>query len=201
MSVIGDPLFWSGQGPALSDTLRHALQKGIPAEVDKLPASDFANRTDDEIVAALVEKLKAEPIQLRLDEAEPDVTEKSIQVENVFRDRMVAVPGLRVAKAVPFDGEKDLFKFTPNEYDYSPPRGKVSGNKLMVGIEVRETEDEAAIRYIDDALATVQLYINRQRPQLEEYNEQLPAAVRAAVERRRATLGKASSVADRLRGR
>ncbi|HEY0628575.1 MAG TPA: hypothetical protein VGD23_04525 [Sphingomicrobium sp.] len=201
MAVIGDLLFWSGRGPALSDSLRRALQNAVPAEVDKLAASDFSSKSDDDIVEALFDKMKAEPIELRLDEAEPDVVEKSIEVENVFRDRMVKVPGLRIAKVVPFDGEAGLFKLTPNSYDTNPPRGKVSGSKLTIGMEVRESEDEAAIRYIEGELTSVQAYIDRQRPQLDEYNQQLPAAIRSAVERRRATLGKASSVADRLRGR
>ena len=83
----------------------------------------------------------------------------------------------------------------------NPPHGDVNGDKLRIGMEVRETEDEAAIRYIDETVASIQTYIDRQRPQLDQYNQQLPAAIMEAVQRRRTTLGKASSVADRLRGR
>jgi uncharacterized coiled-coil protein SlyX len=200
MSVIGDLLFWSGRGADLGDHLRHALQNAVPAEVDRLPVSDFADKSDDEIVATLVERIKAEPIGLRLDEAEPDVVERNVEVRDVFGGT-ATVPGLRVAKVVPFDGEEGLFKLTPNQWDTNPPRGQVRGNTLTVGMEVRASEDEQAIQYIEQTLASVQVYIDRQKAQLDEYNQQLPAAVRSAVERRRGTLGRASSVADRLRGR
>lgn len=200
MSVIGDLLFWSGRGASLDDHLRHALQSAVPAEVDRLPASDFADKSDDEIVDVLVEKMKAEPIELRLDEAEPDVVEKNVDVRDVFGGTAI-VPGLRVAKVVPFEGEEGLFKLTPNQWDTNPPHGQVRGQQLTVGMEVRASDDEQAIQYIDQTLAKVQVYIDRQKAQLDGYNGQLPTAIRAAVERRRTTLGKASSVADRLRGR
>lgn len=200
MSVIGDLLFWSGRGADLDTHLRHALQNAVPAEVDRLPASDFSSKSDDEIVAAVVEKLKGEPIELKLDQAEPDVVEKNVQVRDVFGGT-ATVPGLRVAKVVPFDGEAGLFKLTPNQWDTNPPHGEVRGDKLVVGMEVRASDDEQAIQYVDQTLEKVQVYIDRQKAQLDAYNEKLPDAIRPAVQRRRATLGKASSVADRLRGR
>jgi uncharacterized coiled-coil protein SlyX len=200
MSVIGDLLFWSGRGADLDTHLRHVLQNVVAAEVDRVPASDFSSKSDDEIVAALVEKLKGEPIELKREEAEPDVVEKSVYVQDVFGGT-ATVPGLRIAKIVPFAGEAGLFKLTPNQWDTNPPHGEVRGNNLIVGMEVRASDDEQAIQYIDQTLAKVQIYIDRQKAQLDAYNGQLPDVIRPTVERRRATLGKASSVADRLRGR
>ena len=40
MAVIGEVLFWSGQSrPALSDILRHNLEKVVPSKVENLSAS------------------------------------------------------------------------------------------------------------------------------------------------------------------
>lgn len=200
MSVIGNLLFYSGRGPGLSDVLRHNLEKEVPAKVDRIPASDFESKSDEELTSAIVEQAKAEPLTLRLDEAEGDVTEKSITVQDVFGDT-ATIAGLRVTKVVPFNGEAQFFQLQPNTWDMNPPRGEVRGQKLIVGMEVRESESESAVQYIEQTIARVQEYIGRQQGQIDEHNAQLPGVAAAAIQRRRASVGKASDLAARLRGR
>jgi hypothetical protein len=200
MSVIGDLLFYSGRGPGLSDVLRHNLEKEVPAKVDRIPASQFETQTDEELTAMIVEQAKAEPLSLRLDEADGDVTEKSVTVQDVFGGT-ATIPGLRVTKVVPFDGEEQFFKLQPNTWDMNPPRGEVRGHKLIVGMEVRESESESAVQYIEQTIARVQEHIGRQQGQIDEHNAQLPGVAAAAIQRRRGSLGKASDLAARLRGR
>lgn len=200
MAVIGDPLFWSGQTrPALSDVLRHNLENEVSAKVERLSASQLEGNTDEALVTALVEECKAEPLALRLDEAEVDVKETSIDVQGHFGER-ARVPGLRATKIVPFNGEAHFFQMTPNTWGMNPPRGEVRGNKLIVGMEVRESESDLAIRHIDETLAAVQSQIDNQRGQIDEHNAQLPSAIASAIQRRRGSLGKASDLAARLRG-
>jgi hypothetical protein len=200
MSVIGNLLFYSGRGPGLSDVLRYNLEEEVPAKVDRIPAPDFESRSDEELTLAIVEQAKAEPLTLRLGEAEGDVTARSVTVQDVFGD-MAAIPGLRVTKVVPFDGEAQLFKLQPNTWDMNPPRGEVQGQKLIVGMEVRESESESAVQYIEQTIARVQEHIGRQQGQIDEHNAQLPGVSTAAIQRRRASVGKASDLAARLRGR
>ena len=200
MSVIGDLLFYSGRGPGLSDVLRHNLEKEVPAKVDRIPASQFEAQTDEQLTAMIVEQAKAEPLSLRLDEADGDVTEKSVTVQDVFGGS-AKIPGLRVTKVVPFDGEEQFFKLQPNTWDMNPPRGEVRGHKLIVGMEVRESESESAVQYIEQTIARVQEHIGRQQGQIDEHNAQLPGVAAAAIQRRRESLGKASDLAARLRGR
>lgn len=201
MAVIGDLLFWSGRGrPDLSDILRHNLQHEVAAKVDRLPASDFETKTDEELTAHVTEECKAEPLGLRLGEADADVQNTQVTVRDYFHDT-ARVPGMRVTKIVPFDGEAVFFKATPNSWDTNPPRGEVRGQNLIVGMEVRESESEAAVQYIEQTLASVQEYIDRQQRQIEEHNQQLPGVAAKAIQRRRASLGKASDLAARLKGR
>jgi hypothetical protein len=199
MSVIGELLFWSGHGRAdLSDVLRHNLQKEIPTKVDRLDASEF-DKTDDEITAQVVAESQAEPLVLKLDEADADVRNTKVTVQDHFHGA-VDVDGLRVTKIVPFEGEAAFFNLTPSSWDTNPPRGEVRGQKLIVGMEVRESGGEEALQYIEQTLKRVQEHIDRQKGQLDEYNAQLPGAVKAAIQRRRASLGTASDLAARLRG-
>lgn len=200
MSVFGNLLFFSGRGPGLSDVLRHNLEKEVPAKVDRIPASQFDAQTDEELTATIVEQAKAEPLSLRLDEADGDVTEKSVRVQDVFGGT-ATIPGLRVTKVVPFDGEEQFFKLQPNTWDMNPPRGEVRGHKLIVGMDVRESESESAVQYIEQTIARVQEHIRRQQGQIDEHNAQLPGVAAASIQRRRASLGKASDLAARLRGR
>jgi hypothetical protein len=137
---------------------------------------------------------------LRTAEATGDAKPIQVSVRDVFVGS-ATVSGLRVTQKIPFDGEAELFRLQPNTYDYNPPRGEVSGTTLILGMEVRETEAEQAIQYIEETRKTVQTWIDRQSGQLEQHNAALPEAAIAAVQRRRATLGKASDIASRLSGR
>lgn len=200
MSVIGDLLFYSGRGPGLSDVLRRNLEKEVPAKVDLIPTSDFEHKSDEELTSAIVEQTKAEALTLRLGEAEGHVTEKPVTVQDIFGDT-ATIPGLRVTKVVPFDGEAPLFKLQPNTWDMNPPRGDVRGQNLIVGMDVRESESESAVQHIEQTIARVQEHIGCQQGQIDEHNAQLPNVATMAIQRRRASLGKASDLAARLRGR
>lgn len=199
MAIIGKPLFSSGGGPALSDVLRHNLAKEVPSKVERLPVSRLEGSSDEDLAAALFDECKAEPLVLKLEEAEVDVHETSIDVQDVFGGR-ATVPGLRATKTVPFDGEAQFFKLTPNTWGTNAPYGDVRGNKVTVGMEVRESESEAALQHIDQTLAQIQQQIERQQAQIDEHNAQLPAVIASALQRRRASRGKASDLAARLRG-
>lgn len=200
MTLIGEALFCSLRTRAdLSDVLRHNLEKEVPNKVERIAASEFSSKSDDELIAAIVEECRAEPLELRLPEAVGDVKERTLTVRSVFGEN-VTVPGLSVSKVVPFDGEAAFFDLKPNTWDMNPPYGQVRGRTLVVGMEVRESDSESAVQHIEETLTKVQTNIDRQKSQIAEYNNQLPGAVAGAIERRRATLGKASDLAARLRG-
>ena len=200
MAVIGELLFWSGQRRRdLSDVLRHNLEKEVPSKADRLTAAQFEGTSDDALAVSLYEECKAEPIELNTADASVDVKEVQLRVRDVFGDD-VTVQGLRAIKTVPFSGEAQFFNLTPSTYDVNPPRGEVRGNWLTIGMEVRESESEAAVRYIEESLASVRVCIDRQRSQIEEHNKQLPGVIAAALQRRRASSGKSADLAARLRG-
>ncbi|WP_380782637.1 hypothetical protein [Sphingomonas sp. R86520] len=201
MAVIGELLFWSRADQAsLSDVLRHNLEVEVRQKISQLPAARFDREDDEKMVAALVKEMQCEPIELRLEESDAEVTDISVTVRDVFGDD-ATVPGLRVVKVVPFDGERDLFGLRPNSWNPNPPRGEVRSGRLLIGMEVRQSQSEEALRYIEETLASVQTCIASQRPMIDEFNRALVETVRSAVISRRQTLGTASDLAARLRGR
>lgn len=198
MTPVGELLFWSPPGePNLSDTLKHNLENEVPAAVDRIPPSDFTEYTDEELVASIADECGALPLQLRWDEAEAHVDETKL----VVRDHIlgtVTVPGLSVAKTVPFTGDEVYFKLKPDIPDTDPPQGEVQWPYLVVGIEVQESEVEAAVQYIEQTLASVEHCVRRQHDQIDAYHQQLPGVALAAIQRRRVSIRKAAELEDRL---
>ncbi len=200
MAVIGELLFYSGfRRATLSDALRHNLQNNVSAEVERLSDAVFQQKSDEELVAQIVERCKANPLVLQLDKAQGGAEPRRLDVQDVFGDR-ATVNGLRITKAIPFEGDAALFQLQPDTSDLSPPRGEVHGNRVLIGMDVRESESERAIRYIEETVADIQKYIAWQADAITQHNATVPGAALAAVQRRRATLGKASDIAKRLSG-
>ena len=200
MAVLGDLLFYSGfRRAGLSDVLRHNESEIVSGLVDGLSDHAFSTKSDDELVAEVIERCTVEPLELELERAKGDAQEISIQVQEVFGDT-ATVKGLRIVKEIPFSGDAQLFQLQPDTFDLNPPRGTIQGKKLLVGMEVRESQSEEAIRYIEETVASVQTCISRQATAIAQSNARLAAAAHPLIQRRRARLGKASDIAKRLSG-
>jgi hypothetical protein len=202
MTVIGELFFYAGFGkrPALSDALRHNLEKNVRSEVDGLSDSVFAKQTDAELIETIVEKCRAHPIILKVENATGDAKPIKLTMEDRFHGQ-VAVDGLRVTKTIPFEGDAVLFELQPDQYDLSPPRGTVRGQSVTVGMDVRQAQGEDVVRYIEESVSDIQTYIGRQAAAIEAHNASLPGVASEMIQRRRAVLGAASDIASRLTGR
>lgn len=202
MAVIGELLFYAGFGrrPALSDALRHNLDKNVRSEVDGISASVFAKQTDAELIEAMVRKCRAQPISLKVEDAIGGAKPIKLTVEDHFHGQ-VAIDGLRVTKTIPFEGDAVLFDLQPDQYDLSPPRGTVRAQSVIVGMDVRQAQAEEAVRYIEGTVSDIETYIGRQAAAIEAHNASLPGVAFEMIQRRRAVLGTASDIASRLSGR
>lgn len=201
MTVIGELLFYSGFGrwSDLADQLRATQESGMRTAVDRLSASDFGNFSDVELVTGVVEKCVVAPLSLDLAGATGDVTETSLQRQNLWGETDT-VKGLKVTKVIPFEGEAVLFELQPSSSNLNPPRGIVRGKTVIVGMEVAEYETDAAVRYIDEMVASLQQYIGWQSDAIAQHNASLPALACALIAERRARLSRASDLASRLGG-
>lgn len=180
--------------------LRHNLDSGVRKEVEKLTGNDFKSHDDAALAGRVAAACRAEPVVLRTSESVGGAEPTRVRVNDVFGDQ-IEVPGLDVKKTIPFDGDPQLFKLQPDQFDLNPPRGEVRGSELIIGMTVRETESEAAIRYIEDTLAAVRRYLDRQSCAINSYNTALAGAALQLIQRRRDTFGAASDIASRLSGR
>lgn len=201
MAVIGELLFYGGGRRAtLADVLRHNLDTAVRQAVDRLVDSDFRVNADEALAERVAAKCAGHPIVLRLEESVGAAEPTRVDVNDFFGGRAV-VDGLRVTKSIPFDGEPTLFELQPDQFDLNPPRGEVSGRKLLIGMEVRQSDADEAVRYIEETLVKTQTYIERQAAAIQAYNAALPGAAIVHIQRRRGLLGAASDIASRLSGR
>lgn len=82
----------------------------------------------------------------------------------------------------------------------NPPRGEVSGDKLIIGIEVAAQKADEAARYIEDTIAEIPEYLQRQEAQLAPYNAGLAGHAMQWIKMRRARLGSANDLLKKLGG-
>lgn len=201
MAVLGGLLFYNGFGKraSLADVLGRNLDAGVRDQVDRLTDAEFKVQDDAALAAKVAVVCRAEPINLKLDDSVGGAEPKRVTVTDMFGDR-VSVDGLDVTKAIPFEGDPNLFKLQPDQSDLNPPRGAVSGKKLVLGMEVRQSDAEAAVRHIEQTLSQVEKYIAWQAEAIAAYNAALPLAATPFIQRRRRALGAASDIARRLSG-
>lgn len=202
MSVFGEPLF-SGRlrhdRATLSDVLAHVLDRGVKAEIEAIPAAKFATLSDEQVVSEIAGKLRIKPLRLDREAGSGTVTETQMAVRDVFGGT-ANVKGLRVIQSVPYTGDPALWELRPNQYDFSPPYGKVWTKTIEVGIEVRESEQDRAVEHIKSNLDSIQTYIGRQEQALTEFNARLESTILPLVTSRRAILQNANDLSSRLKG-
>jgi uncharacterized protein YggE len=200
MAVLGDILFYSGGShSSLMTFLRSNLDRAVTEGVDRIRATEFQAKTDDELLAFYTQARRVEPLVLLSDDAEVNVREAQIEVNDELRGGRIRVKGLHAEKLVPFTGDRGLFNLQPNSSGMNPPRGEVRGTRVVVGVGVREADVDAAMEHITGTLQNIQQCIDSQASQIAEYNAELPKVLKAAIERRRASLSSAASLAERLR--
>lgn len=201
MVPIGELLFWNQRGAELDDALRHSADK-LRAWVDQLSEKLFDEKTDDEIASDLAVSEAIHPLELDLDSATPEVRETEIEVNDDYGFRgggRLRVAGLEATKSIAFTGDPELWKLRPNPFDLNPPRGIIRGNRLIVGIGVREQQGDEAKRYIDSAIATVVTNLNRQRAQIQAHNNSIARVALPWIQQRRSRRGKASDLLNKLK--
>ncbi|WP_289297951.1 hypothetical protein [uncultured Reyranella sp.] len=200
MAALGELLFYSGfRRPSLSDALRYNLENGVPKAVDALLDSNFQTKNDAQLGVEIVSKCQANALVLKLDHARGGASEILLNYESRWGER-AQVKGLRITKEIPFDGDAALWQLQPSAYDLNPPRAEIRSSKVILGMDVPETQSEDAISYIEETIRKIGNYIERQAQEIADHNSQLPQAAAQAIARRRATLSKVDNIAKRLTG-
>ena len=111
-------------------------------EIAEAPEGHLMQADEDEWVAALVERYSVDAPQLHAEQwwQDPPAEIKYDVSGHPGRDVRGSGPfyvnGIRVVVHVPFTGEADLFKFTPNTRDWNPPTADIRSSEVLVAVRV-----------------------------------------------------------------
>jgi hypothetical protein len=203
MSVVGEILFYNLNGPSLDAELRHQAEQVLSGIVDDIPEKELTSLSDAAAVERAARQVRVEPLEILLDKATSSADEAVIDVSGrqdiiSFGGRFGPMTGFRVVKTIPFKGDQQLWFLRPNSFDLNPPRGEVSGNFIMIGIEVLERELEQAKSYIDGEVTKINKYIAAQRPSIDQHNAVVSGLAAMLLQRRRERLNKAAEFLKKL---
>lgn len=196
MSIIGEILFFRSDHASVSDVVRHMTEQA-QSRVDGYAQSKFDTQSDDDVIAALVEDLGVAPIAVNFEDGQKSVDEITLTVADHWGER-VNVPGYCVTKSFPFTGDESLWKFGTGTWGSSMPYGKVGRGKITIGMEVRQSDTETAVRHITTTVDEIKRYVEQQRQLLVDYNAALPGRLRPLVEARRGRRNAARDLLDRF---
>lgn len=201
MAALGDLLFYRRDGAGLDDILRHEVRL-LQSRVDALPDKFFTDHSDDQIAAHIAEQHAIQPLKADFGAAKASVVETQVEVQDQFGFRRgpIRVPGLLATKSIPFQGDPELWRLRTNPFNMNPPRGEVRGNTLVIGITVPAQQADEAKRYIDQALAQIPEYLQRQEAQIAQHNASLATHAMQWITARRQRLGSAADLLKKLGG-
>ena len=201
MAALGELLFYRRDQVDLDDVLRHHVEL-LRGRVDALSNKLFADKIDEEIAAHIVAEATIRPLNIDLAAAKASVQEVQVEVHDRWNYERgpVRVPGFKAIKAIPFTGERDLWHLRTNPYNLNPPRGEVRGDKLIIGIEVAAQQADEAAKYVEDTIAQLPEYLQRQEAQLAPYNASLAEHAMQWIRMRRGRLGTANDLLEKLGG-
>ncbi|MFL5330327.1 MAG: hypothetical protein ACJ8C4_15610 [Gemmataceae bacterium] len=191
--------FWGRGGASLSDALR-AQEKIITERIRNV--SDLQQLTEqfldelikDSLVNPLVLKFDRMTRKTRTEELDPSLSGSRFTMGQTSVTRTV------VRISIPFEGDPPLFKMSPSTCRSSFPQGEVSGHTLQFDIMLwgGDGEEEQAVKRLAENRESLEFYVSNANKQIKEFNEAIPATVKASFEQKLASLTKQHSIFDSL---
>lgn len=189
-------------GGRLSESL-DGHQTTALSEVERISKDQFLATTVDTLVESICAKAAIEKLVIFEDRMSMDQAETKIEVTGRFeygfsRGERGFANGHQLTFYLPFSGEPSLWQLQPNTYSSMPPCGQVDSRTSVLSIALSNTSNTDQSWYqgeLQQQLKGIRDYLSWQEPMLAQYERELSAQVRAAVERRRGQLGQLQNLA------
>jgi hypothetical protein len=198
MNPVGSALFLRSDRVNLRAWLDFRGNQEVRRAVDALSNSAFTTQTDEELENEIGKDLLVEPLHVEVDRAERNVVEVPVTIEDPFGRGPIKRMGLRALKRIPFSGNPELWQLMPSSYGTQLPHGQITGDNLIVGVDLQDSEADRAPACLEQQIATVNVYLHRQAADIAAFNDSLPSRIRPQLQQRRALLAKASDLLNRL---
>jgi hypothetical protein len=181
-------LFASGD---LQMTLE-AQRRQAGQAVDEWDPEQLLATAEADIIEYLVAKYSVACPILHRDQTEQlPVSEEVRPVAGMFSGETYQCRMTKIVIAVPFDGEKDVFKLRASQSSLNPPCGEVREGELRLTWtgDAQASADAAAIRrHFDGQLDKIEQHLSWARGDIGRYNANLCTLASSAVAERKAKL-------------
>ncbi len=189
----------------LSQVLRNRELKMLD-EIKQAPAKDLVLERGE----ALIARHRIEPLKIHKDSSTATTSDVEIDISKdpnfgAFHSPINRGPvykqGTRVTYHVPFTGDRDLFRFTPNAYTQQPPVGNVSNTEVKFEYDRMEIDLDEVQRTFDADLKTLTEWAIHSTRDVSEFNQSLEPKGAAAIEARLKKVANDQAIAEQLNAR
>lgn len=186
----GDPLF------SKYDLSLAILEqdKKVKDAVEKIEANTFLNRSPNDLGDEIEREFKIDIPTLKHDAVEVDQREATVDISGdrnrIFFDTSGPVyrKATEIAFFIPYDGDKNLFNFRPNQFTLRAVFAEVTSNELRFSYTRADHDAEAAKRDFQNDVKFVEDHLQIQRGQVKGYNDTLRSKIDASINERRERL-------------
>jgi len=172
-------------------------------KVQQVSTAQLQATPEGELVSQLVEQLRLNVPVMK----QPYVAESGEAQVDVSRDPRRAifdrsgpfyVLGTKTVIAVPFEGDRELFRVQPNTFSTMKPMAELAGNEIRLTYEQAEPNSEAIKAAYTKTLQEIEQYLGWQRPSAEDFNTQLEGLIRQGVSERKQKLAAGAAMIGSL---
>jgi hypothetical protein len=179
-------------------------QKAIAVKkVQQVSTAQLQATPESELVSQLVDQLRLNVPVMK----QPYVAESGEAQVDVSRDPRRAifdrsgpfyVQGTKTVIAIPFEGDRELFRVQPNTYTHMKPMAELGGNEIRLTYEQAEPNSEAIKAAYTKTLQEIEQYLGWQRPSADDFNTQLEGLIRQRVSERKQKLAAGAAMIGSL---
>jgi hypothetical protein len=176
--VVPDFLFSSADLRSALGGQAAKMHQAVEAE----PEENLKQADPDEWARALAHHFAVACPELKRDEIwmEPvedigvDVSHEQMRaIFDPYSDAVRNYPGHRVVVHIPFEGEADVFKFTPSTRTYSSPLAELRGDELIKRIEYPHDRPANIDAEVDELLRQVDAWLAWAESDIDSFNASL----------------------------
>lgn len=173
------------------NVVEHQKQQ-VKKGVEGLDSNYLLNANEDELVKSLVDEYRLEVPVIKDDEIHvADYGEAKVDVSRDpnrlihDRSRPFYIPGSQTTIAVPFDGDAEFFRISPNTFNMSLPVGEIVGSEIHLSYTSAGQDSEAIKHEYQATVREIKQKLDWQRQTAEPFNNQLEALVREEIAQRK----------------
>jgi hypothetical protein len=171
----------------------------IQEEIYGLDEDYILSVREEDLVEALKKKYNITPPILKINE-QYQLNPREIDIELIQEPNRVIRPfyskGTLISVVIPFEGDEELFYFTPSQFITEFPRGRIEESKLILEYKIANHDSKSLKSWIDKDIHLIESYLNWVKNDVDNYN--LEVYIRNLIKTRKCKLLNGRNLATSL---